>query len=84
MNRIRKKFFKPFLDQKRVTLRTSSMSRRRMVTSLNKVGEVYGVSVQQDGQVIKRPPATADTKKRKIAKFKGTQLQQLSRSFILI
>lgn len=44
------------------------MSRRRGMNSLNKVGEVYGVF--QKFQMTKKPPSTADVKKRRI-KYKA-------------
>lgn len=65
MNRIRR-YYKPFLDQKRVSLRTSSMARRRAITSLNKVGEAYGVVVNRNGSVSRRPIGTASVKRRKL------------------
>jgi tRNA(Ile)-lysidine synthase TilS/MesJ len=65
MNRIRK-HYKPFLDQKRVNLRTSSMARRRAILSLNKVGEAYGVVVNKNGGVSRRPIGTASVKRRKL------------------
>lgn len=66
MNRIRNKFFKPFSDQKRVNLKTSSMARRRFLNSLNKVGSAYGVIVQENGNVVRKAPGTAGLKRRRI------------------
>ena len=66
MNRIRNKFFKPFVDNKRTTLRSSSMARRRNMNSLNRVGAAYGVAVKNNGEVYKKTPKTANTGKRKI------------------
>jgi hypothetical protein len=53
MNRIRNKFYKPLLEQKRgmsvynnlYTVSTGSMARRKIGSSLHKVGEVYGVTM---------------------------------------
>ena len=70
MNRIRNKFFKPFLDQKRVNLKSSSMARRRFLNSLNKVGSAYGVIVQENGNVVRKAPGTAGLKRRRI-KYKA-------------
>uniref|UniRef100_A0A7S3JFL3 Uncharacterized protein n=1 Tax=Euplotes harpa TaxID=151035 RepID=A0A7S3JFL3_9SPIT len=77
MNRIRNKFFKPFLDHKRVSLRSSSMARRKAISSLQKVGEAYGVILHSNGCVSRRPPATADVKKRPVRyKLSNNQNEQ--------
>lgn len=74
MNRIRKKYFKPFMDAKRVTLRTSSLAKRKSFKSrsckqyfiggINKIGQAYGVKMQNNGNLVKRSAGTAFGRRR--------------------
>lgn len=56
---------------KRSSLKSSTMQKRRNFNSLNRVGAAYGVAVDHNGQVSKRVPKTASSRKRRI-KYKSS------------